>query len=80
MEKIEDIRNQRESDYGSPADNMEVQMRIFQAYFKHKPASEFTRQDMAMIGIIIKLARQSFKHKEDNLIDIAGWADVASKV
>lgn len=80
MENVKEIRSSRESDYGSPAENMETQMQIFHAYFKHKPASEFTRQDMAMIGIIIKLARQSFKHKEDNLIDIAGWADVANKV
>lgn len=77
---VQDVRSQREKDYGSPVENMETQMRIFHAYFKHKPASEFTCQDMAMIGIIIKLARQSFKHKEDNLIDIAGWADVANKV
>jgi hypothetical protein len=78
--KVSEVRSSRESDYGSPAENMEIQLRIFHAYFQHKPASEFTRQDMAMIGIIIKLARQSFKHKEDNLIDIAGWADVANKV
>ena len=78
--KVDKVRKEREKEYGSPIDNMETQLRIFQAYFNHKPASEFTRQDMAMIGVIIKLARQSFKHKEDNLIDIAGWADVANKV
>ena len=57
--KIAEVRSNKKLDYGSPADNMEVQLSIFHAYFQHKSASEFTKQDMAMIGIIIKLARRS---------------------
>lgn len=57
--KVAEVRSNRELDYRSPADNMEVQLRIFHAYFQHKSASEFTRQDMAMTGIIINLARRT---------------------
>ena len=37
-------------------------------------------RDVAIIQIATKLSRESFKHKRDNLVDLAGYAYVLSKI
>lgn len=74
--EVDQTRKERESEYGSPLENMIIQNDLFKAYFRDKQVKDFTPADQAMIGVIIKMARERFKHKPDNCIDIGGWADV----
>jgi len=44
------------------------------------PDQQVTATDIPLCMIAIKLARQSHRHKRDNLIDIAGYARTAAMV
>jgi len=63
----------RNKDYDEPVRNHE---QIASAILK----KELTAKDIAIVQIATKLSRESFKHKRDNLVDLAGYAYVLSKV
>ena len=66
----------RNKDYDEPVRNHQQIARIASAILK----KELTAKDIAIVQIATKLSRESFKHKRDNLVDLAGYAYVLSKV
>lgn len=66
----------RQNDYDSPERNFKHIAEISSAILK-KPISA---KDVCMIMIATKLSREQFKHKRDNLIDLAGYAWVLSRI
>ena len=71
------ITGERQNDYGEVEDNFQTIANLFNAYLKSKAnrKKEITAQDVAVLMILVKVARiSSGHHKDDNWIDIAGYA------
>ena len=66
----------RQEAYGHPRDNFQIIAKFWNAYL-----SDITDiledSDVAMMMILVKIARQKSNHKRDNLVDIAGYARTA---
>lgn len=70
------INGSRNSDYGDPTESFEKIAQI---------ASLLTNKDLdadtcCAVMMAVKLTRQSFKHKRDNLVDLAGYAEIMNKI
>jgi len=68
----------RQKDYGHPRDNFQ---KIADLWAGYKGLNyKYTPEDVAMMMILVKVARQKNKPKNDNLIDIAGYARTAEMI
>ena len=75
--KAENIVNgERQADYSDPVQNFTdiAQMATFLT------KKELTAEDCCNVLIAVKLARERFKHKEDNLIDLAGYTEILNRI
>lgn len=69
--------NDREMAYGSPEDNFSCIAKMWSAY----KDVEFDAKDVAMMLALLKIARISTgAHKDDNYIDLAGYAAYGGEV
>ena len=64
----------RDRQYGSPEDSFTQIAELWNAYLYPGQTPSLKAEDVGMMMILLKVARESNKHKEDNLIDIAGYA------
>ena len=73
------ICGKREQDYGSPEDNFQLISDLWTAYLKTPVKSK----DVAMMMVLLKVARIKAGSSEDSFIDLAGYAacggEIASK-
>ena len=72
------VRKDRQKDYDSPSPNMRRTAKIWTGILDPilQEGTEVSPEQVAMCMIGLKLAREAYKHKPDNLCDIAGWTDV----
>ena len=63
------IHNDRAKAYGSFTDNMGKVSSLFSAM----TGKQLTKKECAWFLICLKLARESSKHKRDNLVDATGY-------
>jgi hypothetical protein len=72
----------RQKDYGHPADDFARTALMWTAVLaaKLRDGAMVTASDVPLCMIAVKLARQSHRHKRDNLVDIAGYARTAAMV
>ena len=75
-EAKEIIYGDREKTYGDPAKNLN-QIASLWALYLNKSISP---QDVCMMMILLKVARQSNAYTRDNLVDIAGYAALNSRL
>ena len=67
----------RENPYGKPEDNFKIIADLWSTYI----GTEITSNDVAMMMIMLKIARcKTGRHKDDNYIDIAGYAACAGEI
>lgn len=71
-EAYELVGGARQSSYGHPLDNMERTAAIFSAILGTPVSAE--QAALCMVGL--KLARECNKHSYDNIVDMAGYAEV----
>jgi Domain of unknown function (DUF6378) len=76
------IYGDREKTYGHPAKNFENTAGFWQAWFvaKYGSTPPIDVEDVAMMMVLLKLARQAHGHKRDNLVDLCGYAACIQKV
>ena len=70
------VNGDRQADYSDPVAN-----------FKHIPAiaSSISKDNLspttcAIVMIAVKLARENYKHKRDNLVDLAGYVEILNRL
>lgn len=67
------VTKDRQDDYGSAESNMSLAGELIDAYINALDRP-LMASDVAMINILQKVARTVFGYKDDNAIDIAGYA------
>jgi len=70
------IYGDREKTYGEPSKNLNLIASLWSDYLKQA----VTAQDVCMMMILLKVARQSNSYTRDNLVDICGYAALNSRV
>ena len=75
----------REQDYGSPEDSFNTIAALWNAYFTGKgltlPGGLFKSVDVAAMLALLKIARIASGHaKEDNWVDLAGYAACGGEI
>lgn len=72
----------RHADYGHPSDDFARTALMWTGLLagKLRDDTEVTAADVPLCMIAVKLARQSHRHKRDNLVDIAGYSRTAAMV
>lgn len=66
------VNGDRNDDYGDAYDNMNRTARIMSAMTE----LDVEARHVPMLMIAVKVAREMYKPKRDNRVDIAGWADI----
>lgn len=65
-------------DYGHPLDNFLMEAELMNVWMNYKVraggAANLNWKDIAIQKIIVKIVREIHRHKEDNAVDIAGYA------
>lgn len=78
------IEGDREKTYGKFDKNLENIAALWRLYIDMIADDEGTfyleAKDVAMMMILLKIARETNAHKRDNLVDIAGYASLAAKL
>ena len=76
------VCGQREQDYGSPEDNFNTIARMWTLYLQsaHGNVPALTPKDVAMMMVLLKVARASSGEHADNYVDIAGYAACAAEI
>ncbi len=70
------VHGDRGEDYGHPYDDLNRTAKLWSALTGY----EFTAKEVGLCMICVKLSRETNKHKEDNLVDIAGYAEVVNTI
>lgn len=70
------VNGSRQADYGTPAENHGRTAALWSAYLGVK----VTARDVCMLNILQKVSRERHCAKRDNLVDIAGYSENASRI
>lgn len=75
IQEADKVVNQRQQAYDKPEDNFQRIADLWNGYARaNQWPVVFEPEDVAALMILTKMGRQIWKHKTDNLIDIAGYA------
>ena len=70
------VTGHRQDSYNHPLDNFTGIARLWSAHLN----ATVTAEDVALMMILLKIAREGFKHSRDNVVDIAGYAQCLDMV
>lgn len=70
------VNGERQADYSDPVENFKHISAIASAISK----KELSPTTCAIVMIAVKLARENFKHKRDNLVDLAGYVEILNRI
>ena len=70
--------SERMIEYGHPKKSLSTIANYWIIYLDSKDDYTITSKDVSMMMILLKIARESNKSKRDNLVDISGYARLAS--
>lgn len=77
LEEASEIRKgSRNSDYGDATENFK---RIAQMA-SLITGTKITPKQCVAVQIAVKLSREAYKHKRDNLVDLCGYADIMQEI
>ena len=70
------VNDERQADYSDPVANFEHIASIASAISKEN----LSPTTCAIVMIAVKLARENYKHKRDNLVDLAGYVEILHRI
>ena len=70
------VNGDRQADYSDPVANFKHISAIASAISKE----ELSPTTCAIVMIAVKLARENYKHKRDNLVDLAGYVEILHRI
>lgn len=70
------INGERQADYDDPVENFNRISKIASIF----AGKELTAIDCCKVMIAVKIAREGNKHKDDNLIDLCGYAEILNRL
>ena len=70
------VTGNRQTDYGNSVENFKHIASIASAILK----KELTAEDCCVVLMAVKLARENYKHKRDNLVDLAGYTEILNRI
>jgi hypothetical protein len=70
------VNGERQVDYSDPVANFKHIAEIASAIM----AKDITAEECCIVMIAVKLARENFKHKRDNLVDLAGYVEILHRI
>ncbi len=70
------VNGDRQADYSDPVENFKHISSIASAISKKC----LSPTDCAIVMIAVKLARENYKHKRDNLVDLAGYVEILHRI
>lgn len=73
LEAHNTINGERQDQYGNPEDCFTLIATYWNVYLESKANAIITASDVAMMQVLLKIARQANRHKHDNLVDICGY-------
>lgn len=75
-EAIKIVKGHRNNDYGSATESFDRIAKMSSLLCN----KEFTALDCVRVLKAVKLVRESYKHKEDNLIDLIGYTEIENQI
>jgi len=69
------VGKDRQADYGSPRENWGATKELWNWWLEGR-TDDLTERDCAMMMVMAKLARERFKHKKDNIVDMIGYLHI----
>lgn len=70
------VNGERQADYSDPVKNFEHIAVIASTILK----KDISPSDCCVVLMAVKLAREQFKHKRDNLVDLAGYTEILNRI
>ena len=70
------VNGDRQADYSDPVANFKRIAEIASAIM----AKDITAEECCIVMIAVKLARENFRHKRDNLVDLAGYVEILHRI
>ena len=77
----------RQEKYGPPDENFETIGKLWNTYISRKhgaPGTDkyllFDTHDVAMMMLLVKVAREAHQHNRDNIVDIIGYAECLDRL
>lgn len=70
------VNGARQADYNDPTVNFELIAKLSSLLTKQN----LSARDCCLVLIAVKLSREIFKHKEDNLTDLCGYAEILNRI
>lgn len=70
------VNGDRQADYSDPVANFRHIAEIASAIIKE----ELSPTTCCIVMIAVKLARENYKHKRDNLVDLAGYVEILNRI
>ena len=75
-EAQEILEGERESDYGDPVANFNRISRIASSILDYT----ISPQECVVVMMAVKLSREQYKHKRDNLVDLVAYTEILNRV
>lgn len=76
LDEAKNVVDSRQASYGVPEDNFATAAELWSAYL----GTPIQPEDVGMMMILLKVAREKYQHKHDNLVDIAGYAECVARL
>ena len=70
------VNGERQTDYSDPVQNFKHISNIASVIL----GKELTPEDCCVVLMAVKLARESYKHKRDKLVDLAGYTEIFNRI